>query len=111
MAELEDRLNAVLSDPEQMGRIAQMASRLMGSISTPAPEPQNQSSGMDPALMGMVGRIMGGLRNNGSKQQLIQGLSPYLAPKRQQRLEKALRLATAAKLAGAAFAEMGGGES
>ena len=32
MAELEDRLNAVLSDPAQMEKIAQMASRLMGSI-------------------------------------------------------------------------------
>ena len=39
MSELEDRLNALLSNPEDMGRIAQMASRLMGSI---APEEQDK---------------------------------------------------------------------
>ena len=32
MSELEDRLNAVLSNPEEMSRIAAMAQKLMGEL-------------------------------------------------------------------------------
>lgn len=115
MSQLEDRLNALLSNPEDMGKIAQMASRLMGQI---APTDPPAGKGPDPSplsgdaagMMGAVARIMGGLNDQGSKKQLVAGLSPYLADKRRRRLEKALSIATAAKLAGAAFSEMGGGD-
>lgn len=106
MSELEDRLNALLSNPEDMGRIAQMASRLMGQIAPGEGEPP--ASGPDNGMMGAVGRILGQLNDSGGKQQLLSGLSPYLAPKRRQRLEKSLRLASAARLAGVAFSELGG---
>ena len=110
MSELEERLNAVLSDPEQMERIARMASKLMGSISPDGPgeaAAPPASPAPDASLMGMVGRIMGGLGGNGKKQ-LLQGISPYLAQTRRQRLERALRFAAAARLALAALSEMGG---
>ena len=103
MAELEDRLNAVLNDPQQMEKIAQMASRLMGSI---APE-ENNAPGMDPKLMGLVGRVAASL-NGGGKAKLMAGLAPYLAPGRRARLEKALRLGSAASLAVEFMGEMGG---
>lgn len=32
MSELEDRLNAVLSNPEEMSRIAAVAQKLMGEL-------------------------------------------------------------------------------
>ena len=105
MSELEERLNAVLSDPQQMEKIAQMASRLMGSI---APEEKSASSpGMDPKLMGLVGRVAASL-NGGGKRQLMAGLGPYLAEGRRARLEKALRLAAAASLAVEFMGELGG---
>ena len=107
MGELEERLNALLQNPEDMGRIAQMASRLMGQI---APEEEKKDSGPDPGMMGAVGRILGNLNDNGGKKQLLAGMSPYLAPKRRQRLEKSLRIASAARLAGVAFSELGGEE-
>lgn len=107
MSQLEDRLEALLSNPEDMGKIAQMASRLMGQIAPPsagpAPEPDGQGE-----LLGVVGRIVSGLKDSGGKRQLLAGMAPYLAPSRRRRLEKALRLASAARLAGAALAEMGG---
>ena len=103
MSELEERLNAVLSDPAQMEKIAQMASRLMGSI---APE-ENSTPGMDPKLMGMVGRVAASL-NGGGKAKLVAGLGPYLAATRRARLEKALRLGAAASLAVEFMGEMGG---
>lgn len=113
MSQLEDRLNALLSSPEDMGKIAQMASRLMGQIA-PNDPPAGKDSKAPPlsedtaGMMGAVARIMSGLNDQGSKKQLVAGLSPYLAEKRRRRLEKALSIATAAKLAGAAFSEMGG---
>ena len=108
MGELEERLNALLQNPEDMGRIAQMASRLMGQI---APgEAEKPTGGPDPGMMGAVGRILGQLNDSGGKKQLLTGLSPYLAPKRRQRLEKSLRIASAARLAGVAFSELGGEE-
>ena len=103
MSELEERLNAVLSDPTQMEKIAQMASRLMGSI---APE-ENSTTGMDPKLMGLVGRVAASL-NGGGKAKLVAGLGPYLAATRRARLEKALRLGAAASLAVEFMGEMGG---
>ena len=103
MSELEERLNAVLSDPQQMEKIAQMASRLMGSI---APE-ESSPPGMDPRLMGLVGRVAASL-NGGGKRQLMAGLGPYLAEGRRARLEKALRLAAAASLAVEFMGELGG---
>lgn len=103
MAELEDRLNAVLNDPQQMEKIAQMASRLMGSI---APE-EKSAPGADPKLMGLVGRIAASL-NGGGKGKLMAGLGPYLAEGRRARLEKALRLGAAANLAVEFMGELGG---
>ena len=109
MGELENRLDAVLSDPEQMSRIAQMASRLMGSI---APDTEAEAPaappGLDPAMLAMLGRLSGKLGGKSGKEQLLRGLAPYLSAGRSARLEKALRLAAAAGLAGAALEEMGG---
>lgn len=106
MAELEERLNAVLSDPAQMEKIAQMASRLMGSI---APE-EKVPPGLDPKLMGLVGRVAASL-NGGGKRELMTGLGPYLAEGRRARLERALRLAAAASLAVEFMGELGGEKS
>ena len=107
MSELEDRLNALLANPEDMGKIARMASRLMGEIS---PEPPAAGKGADGALLGAVSRIMGGLGGGreGNKNQLLSGMSPYLSEERRKRLGRALRIASAARLAGAALAEWGG---
>ena len=109
MSELEERLNSLLQNPEDLGRIAQMASRLMGQI---APGEEEKAKAPpdtgDGGMMGAVGRILSQLNDSGGKKQLLNGLSPYLAPKRRQRLEKSLRLASAARLAGVAFTELGG---
>ncbi len=106
MGELEERLESVLSDPAQMSRIAQMASRLMGSIAPEEPTPA--PPGADPAMLAMIGRLAGKMRGDKGRAQLLQGLSPYLSARRRARLEQALRMAAAASLAGAALEEMGG---
>ena len=99
MGELEDRLEAVLNDPRQMERIARMASTLMGGMGLGAGTEDGPGTG---------GGGEGG-RGNENKRQLLSALSPFLSAGRQQRLERALRVAAAARLARAAMSEWGGG--
>ena len=99
MGELEDRLEAVLNDPRQMERIARMASSLMGGLGMGAGKGDGPGTG---------GGGEGG-RENENKRRLLSALSPFLSAGRQQRLERALRVAAAARLARAAMSEWGGG--
>ena len=99
MGELEDRLEAVLNDPRQMERIARMASTLMGGMGMGAGKGDGPGTG---------GGGEGG-RENENKRRLLSALSPFLSAGRQQRLERALRVAAAARLAKAAMSEWGGG--
>ena len=99
MGELEDRLEAVLNDPRQMERIARMASSLMGGMGMGAGKGEGPGTG---------GGGEGG-RENENKRRLLSALSPFLSAGRQQRLERALRVAAAARLARAALSEWGGG--
>ena len=99
MGELEDRLEAVLNDPRQMERIARMASTLMGGMGMGAGKGDGPGTG---------GGGEGG-RENENKRHLLSALSPCLSAGRQQRLERALRVAAAARLARAAMSEWGGG--
>lgn len=99
MGELEDRLEAVLNDPRQMERIARMASSLMGGMGMGAGKGEGPGTG---------GGGEGG-RESENKRRLLSALSPFLSAGRQQRLERALRVAAAARLARAAMSEWGGG--
>ncbi|MDY5099853.1 MAG: hypothetical protein SPE74_00305 [Oscillospiraceae bacterium] len=99
MGELEDRLEAVLNDPRQMERIARMASTLMGGMGMGAGTGDGSGTGGDGE----------GGRENENKRRLLSALSPFLSAGRQQRLERALRVAAAARLARAAMSEWGGG--
>lgn len=109
MSEFEDKLNAILNDPGEMERITRLASELMGggaSENSAAPETPTP----DGELLGRITRLLGST-GGGDKTALLRALSPYLRPERQARLQKALRLARMARLAGTALAEDGGGQN
>lgn len=103
MSEFEDKLHAILSDPEEMERIGRLASELMGGGAGPAPP----EDGGDGALFRRLGGLLGGA-GIGDKAELLKALSPYLRPDRQERLRRALRLAGVLRLAGSALREEGG---
>ena len=124
MSELEERLNAVLSDPEQLQRLTQMASQLMGGLSpagetpgpgggspaappdhTPAAAPHPLGGG---ALPAMLARVMQNMKP-GKPSPLLDAMAPYLNDTRRAKLERSLRIASAARMAGSAFKGMGGG--
>ena len=96
MSEIEDRLNAVLNDPAELERIANMARSIMGNI---APEEAPAGDMMNMAVK------LAGLMKGGDRDGLVKGLSPYLSEKRRKRLTRALSLASAASVAETLFSE------
>ena len=120
MAEFEDQMGSLLSNPKAMAQIMQLAQSLGGpmpSSAEPAPpqEPPPPAStappfgavsgggdllssltgGMDPALMLKLLPLvqeLGG-RQDSNARQLLYALRPYLKPERQEKVERALQLA------------------
>ena len=99
MSELEERLNALLSNPQLMQQIMNMAQSLGQSApEPPTPEPAPSMPDIDPAMIGKMMSIAGKSNIDQNQKALLHALQPYLSRERLQKLEKAMR---AAKLAGA----------
>ena len=81
MSELEEKLNALLSDPNSMAQVMQMAQQLSGAMGEQkaAPPPPAPPPGPD------LGAALGG--------QLLQALRPFLKEEKQGKIERAARLA------------------
>ena len=111
MAELEDMINSVLNDPEQMNMISSLAKSLMGGEGA-AEEKAAISSpvgGIEPKMLAGIQQLMGsGAEKPGSSEALRRAMQPYLSEKRRLKMDKALKLARLAKLAGFAMDELGG---
>ena len=103
MEDMDSRLNALLSDPEAMGRIMALAQQLSGesaaSSPPPSPEPppssQQEDDGFDPMLLLKFLPLLQELRQDNSSQsmQFLSALRPYLKPERQPKVERAVKLA------------------
>ena len=105
MENLEEKLNAVLSNPQMMQQVMAMAQNL-GLGTPPAPEPAPQQPSQAPQLQGidlsMLQKFSGIAQNSAidqNQQTLLHALSPYLTGDRIGRLEKAMRAARMAKFA------------
>lgn len=104
MEDMDSRLNALLSDPEAMGRIMSLAQQLSGegaaSSTPPSPEPsppppQQEDDGFDPMLLLKFLPLLQELRQDNTSQtmQFLSSLRPYLKPDRQPKVERAVKLA------------------
>ena len=111
MEGMEEKLNAILGNPQMMQQIMSMA-QAMGQQSQPKEEPKPEAApvmntgGLD---LGMIQKLSGIARQSGidkNQQNLLKALSPYLSHERIVKLEKAMR---AAKLAGMAQSFLGSG--
>lgn len=115
MGEIEDKINAVLSDPQQMAEISRLAQSLMGGGQTDTqPEPERRDTPGKAPLLPDLGGLLGGLGGGGNApsggehQALLEAMLPYLSPHRQEKLRAAMRLGKMAKLAGFALKSHGG---
>ena len=108
MNELEEKLNAVLSDPAELSRLSQMASQLMGSMGGDARSENAAAPEAPDGLAAMAAKALQGMKGVAGKPPLLEGVAPYISSDRRKRLERALRLASAAHWALPALREMGG---
>lgn len=110
MSEMEERLSALLSNPQLMQQIASMAQAMAPQPQTD-PDPQNEppsaAAGMDPKLIQTMAQTVGQAHIDQDQKALLHALRPFLSNYRVQKLERAMQ---AAKLAGAAstFLNAGG---
>ena len=123
MGELEDKINSILSSPEEMEKIMGLARSLSGSFGgSPASEPNtstkkhsnDNTSGfgnIDPKMLSMLSKIMGEYNKpQNDKSALISAMKPYLKEDRRDKLDKALQIAKAAHIAKVVFSDFGGGD-
>lgn len=113
MEELEDKLGAILSNPQMMQQIMSLAQSLGSGENQKQQEPPKQESSpslppnIDPAMLQRLAGMaaQSGIDNN--QKALLKALGPYLSRERIGKLEKAMR---AAKMAGIAsvFLSQGG---
>ena len=116
MSEMEEKLGAILSNPQMMQQIMSMAQAM-----SPPPEPQGRPeqppepappASAPPALpdFSVMQKLAGMTRQSGidkNQQALLRALSPYISRERSAKLEKAMRAAKIARLA-SAFLNAGG---
>ena len=109
----EDKLNQILSDPDSMAKIMSLAQSLGREQSAPSPPPApprpQPPPPPDDAFVKGILRLMQQAQHTDKRQEaLLCALKPYLAPERQAKIDKALRIAKLSQLAGLAFKNYGG---
>lgn len=100
MSELEEKLGALLANPQLMQQISSLV-QAMGqpSPSPPPPTPPQQPSEPDLSQLQGLASLLQSNRIDTNQQALLRALSPYLSPWRVGKLERAMR---ASKMAGLA---------
>ena len=96
----EEQLGSILGDPQQMGKIADLARTLMGggeSSAAPAAEMPD---------LGKLASLLNGPAEGGrDPRALLEAIKPWLSEKRRAKLDRAVKLARMAKIAGIALGE------
>lgn len=96
--ELTERLSALLSDPEGLEQIKNMAAGLFGEKKEPfipKPEPQGAESLFGDIDMASALKIMGKLKSKSGeneKTRLLLALKPHLSSGRQKRVDTAVKI-------------------
>lgn len=123
MSDFEEKLNAVLSNPDAMSQIMNLAQSLNlgggpgggegapeGAKDSPGPPPEGGPGGgpgdlpdlgkllggIDPAMLQRLAPLMGELSGGGGndeRMQLLYALRPFLKPERRDKVERAARAA------------------
>lgn len=108
MAELEDKLQSVLNNPQMMQQIMSMAQSLGQSQEQKQPEsPPQKMPDIDLSLVQKLSGLAGQGSIDREQQALLKALNPYLSRERVDKLEKAMRAAKMARLA-STFLNQGG---
>ena len=126
MSELEDKLNSILSSPEDMEKIIGIARSISGNMDSSSQNTEddndNCTSGIDsvasalgdidPKMFKLISRLMGEYNSNkNDKSALLNAIKPYLRPQRRDAVDRAANIAKMARVAKIALSEFSGGDS
>ena len=106
MAEFEEKLNSILSNPELMGQIMSMAGS-MNQQQAPPPPPTPSPMPFDPGAMAGMMQLLKATQLEPKQRQLIQALKGFVPDDRLVRLEKAMQASLIAKFASRAMNQGG----
>lgn len=111
MDDMQNQMNAILSNPEMMQKIASMAQALnQPQPRPPEQKPDNPGPSLPDIDFSMVQRLSGlvGQSNIDNNQKtLLRALTPYLSKERISKLERAMRAARMANMASSLFGNAG----
>lgn len=107
MEGMEEKLGAILNNPQMMQQIMSMAQSMSAPQEPPKQEKQEPTlpslPDFDPAMLQKVMGLAGQMGVDPNQKALLGALRPYLSDARVQKLEKAMRAAKLANLASSAF--------
>lgn len=88
MDDLSEKLNSILSDPQSLNRIREMAEGLLGEQK---PAEENPLPDIDIGkIMNIVGKIKNS--NTSSREKLLLALRPHLKEERRERVDTAVKI-------------------
>ena len=101
MDQMEDKIGAILNNPQLMGQIMSMAQSLGQSQSSQQPEPPSVQAlpNLDPAMLQTFASLAGQSGIDSNQKVLLQALNPYLSQRKVEKLEKAMRATKMARMA------------
>ncbi len=98
---LEEKLSALLSDPEAMGKISEMAKSLF-------PAGAEEAAKDDESLARRAAKLLRSRALDPDEAALLGALRPFLSAERRRRLDRAVKIARLASLASLAGEALGG---
>lgn len=101
MDELENKIGAIMNNPEMMEKIMALAKSMdsSGPERKPDPQPKGAFPDIDFSMLQKLSGLAGQSSIDKNQKNLLQALGPYLSRQRLGKLERAMR---AAKMAGMA---------
>ena len=107
MDQMEDKLGAILNNPQLMQQIMSMAQTLGQNTPSQDPFPAASAPDFDPAMLSKLSGFMDQGNVDGNQQALLTALHPYLSHRKVDKLERAMRAARIARIA-SSFLGQGG---
>ncbi len=116
VAEWEEKLGAILNNPQAMGQIMALAKSIGGeeekAPTVPELEEPPASGGIDPRLMEVGMRALAAYQNGDDrKTALLQALRPFVREERYKKVDKAIQIARISKAVRAVLDGLKGGEN
>lgn len=123
MGELEEKINSILSSPQEMEKIMGLARSLTGGGQDDDRNTRNEKSNfekddpsdllgnIDPKMFMMMNKLLGESSHvSNEKAAILNSIKPFLKRERRDTLNRAADMAKMAKIAKIAFSEFSGGD-